>query len=239
MSNQQPLSRRLAAVASFIPIGARIADIGTDHAYLPVYLALEGKISTAVAGDVNEGPIAAAQAHVQQYQLESVIDVRRGDGLDVIAPGEVDVVVIAGMGGSLMCEILSKGHDQLNGVRRLVVQPNISAHLLRLWMLEHDWELKGEKIVAENGKHYEILMAEPGDGEAPYAGLSSQQKAQAILMGPFLLAEKNEAFQDKWQQEYEQRKRILSSLKKSESETSKDKREYIEQELRLIEGGIG
>ncbi|EGL83424.1 protein of unknown function DUF633 [Caldalkalibacillus thermarum TA2.A1] len=238
MREPQSLSKRLAAVASFIPIGTRIADIGTDHAYLPVYLALQGKISTAIAGDVNEGPLALAKAHVQQYQLESVIDVRKGDGLEVIAPGEVDVIVIAGMGGSLMQEILSRGQDKLEGVRRLVVQPNVSAHVLRMWMMEHGWELKGEKIVDENGKYYEILMAEPGDGETPYAELSSQEKARAILMGPFLLAEKNEVFKRKWQQEYELRKRILSSLKKSESEASQEKREHIEQELRLIEGGI-
>jgi tRNA (adenine22-N1)-methyltransferase len=235
---QHTLSRRLTQVAQFIPIGARLADIGTDHAYLPVQLALQGKISSAVASDINEGPLRAASALVEKYQLQSVIDLRQGDGLDVLQPGEVDVVVMAGMGGLLISKLLDKGMDKLVSVNRIIVQPNVSSHLIREWFLHHDWELKAEKILAEKGKVYEVLMAEPGEGEAPYAGLNEEEKAQALYMGPFLLKEKNAAFILKWRQEYELKSQIISSLNQSDSQESKEKREQILRELHWIEGGM-
>lgn len=235
---QQTLSQRLTQVAQLIPIGARVADIGTDHAYLPVQLALEGKISSAVASDINEGPVNAAKAHVEKYQLQSVIDVRQGDGLEVLEPGEVDVVVLAGMGGPLITSLLEKGRPILQSVSRIVVQPNVCSHLVRAWFMNHDWELKEEKIVEEKGKVYEILMAEPGPGEAPYAGLTEDEKAQALFMGPYLLKEKSEAFRQKWKREYELRQQILSSLAQSDSPESREKEAQLLKELQWIEGVI-
>lgn len=229
------LSKRLAQVAQFIPVGSRLADIGTDHAYLPVHLALAGKISSAVATDINEGPVQAALAHVEKYQLQSVIDVRQGDGLEVLEPGEVDVIVLAGMGGSLICRLLEEGKEKLESVSRLIIQANTCIHQVRRWLLHNGWELKAEKIVEERGKYYEILMAEPGQGEAPYIGLEGEKREQALYMGPYLLKEKDEAFISKWTKEYEQKRSIIASLERSASPESEEKKAKFIRELNWIE----
>lgn len=232
------LSKRLAQVAQFIPIGCRLADIGTDHAYLPVHLALAGKISSAIATDINEGPVQAARANVEKYQLQSVIDVRQGDGLAVLQPGEVDVIVLAGMGGSLVCRLLEEGKDKLVSVSRLIIQANTCTYQVRRWLMRNGWELKAEKMVEERGKYYEILMAEPGQGEAPYIGLDGEEREQALYMGPFLLQEKDEVFISKWTEEYEQKRRIIASLARAVSPESREKKEKFIRELSWIEGAI-
>src|SRR4051794_11569025 len=99
------LSHRLSALADWVPQGARFADIGTDHAMLPVYLMQNGKINYAVAGDVHAGPVEAARRQVSEAGLEGAVSVRLGDGMSVLSPGEVDTVTLAGMGGSLMVRI--------------------------------------------------------------------------------------------------------------------------------------
>src|SRR5690554_6840208 len=102
------LSKRLAMIAGQIPIGDRVADIGSDHAHLPVYLAQQGLIEYAIAGELNEGPFLTACKQVQQANLEHKVSVRHGDGLSVLRANEVDTIVIAGMGGSTMVSILEQ-----------------------------------------------------------------------------------------------------------------------------------
>ena len=103
------LSKRLETVASFVPKGSNIADIGTDHGYVPIYLVREGQAEHAVAMDVRKGPLERARAHVAEAGLGSRIDVRLSDGLAGLKPGEADCVVIAGMGGELIIHILEEG----------------------------------------------------------------------------------------------------------------------------------
>src|SRR5690625_721763 len=122
---EMKLSSRLEAVAGEIPFGATIADIGTDHAHLPCYTCLYGMAEWAIAGDLAEGSLQAAHDCVNAYCLEEKVNVRRGDGLEVVKPDEVDVIVIAGMGGRLMSDILEAGHQKLAGVSKLILQPNI------------------------------------------------------------------------------------------------------------------
>lgn len=236
--NGHQLSKRLAEVASLIPNGSRIADIGTDHAYLPVHLMLQGKISIAIASDVNEGPLQSAQNQVNSLGLDSVIEVRKGDGLEVIEDGEVDVIVIAGMGAALIVQILNAGLEKLDKVKRIIVQPNVAGNLLRQWFMIHRWELKEERIIEEDRKYYEILMVERGDGLVPYVGLAEKEKEQAILMGPFLLKERKQAFIRKWKSEIEKRKKIVSSLGQAQGEEKEDKLKWTLQEIEMMEEGI-
>lgn len=154
------LSIRLTAIADRVPAGSRLADIGSDHALLPVYLAERGKIAAGIAGEVNGGPYEAACCQVRESGLESLISVRKGDGLAVLAPGEADVVTVAGMGGALIVSILEAGEDQLAGVQRLVLQPNVGEDQVRRYLLANGWWLADEVILEEDGKIYEILVAE-------------------------------------------------------------------------------
>lgn len=236
--NEHQLSKRLTEVASLVPTGSRLADIGSDHAYLPVHLLVQGKICAAIAGEINEGPLQSAMKQVEKLGLGSVVDVRKGDGLEVIESGEVDVISIAGMGGGLICHILDEGLDKLHKVQRLILQPNVASHFVRQWLVDHDWELKHESIIEEDGKYYEILMAEPGRAEQPYEGLDHLERERAVLMGPFLLKQKTDAFIEKWQSEIEKRNKIVSSLQNTNGEDKEDKLKKVLEEITIMEGGI-
>lgn len=236
--NEHQLSQRLTAVANYIPTGSRIADIGTDHAYLPIHLLMQGKICSAIAGEINDGPFNLAKEQVENLGLQSVIEVRRGDGLEVIEQGEVDVVCIAGMGGALISRILSEGIEKLDKVQRLVLQPNVGSHLLREWLIDHKWELIEEDIIDEDQKYYEILVAEQGDPTIPYETDDPFKRDQAILMGPFLLQQKSEAFVQKWKGELDKKNKILHSLSESTGEEAEQKRLEFEYEKKMIEEGI-
>ncbi|HET7579367.1 MAG TPA: tRNA (adenine(22)-N(1))-methyltransferase TrmK [Bacillales bacterium] len=226
------LSERLRVVAEDIPYGSTMADIGSDHAYLPCFLCSRGQVKGAVAGEVADGPFHSASVAVREQSLEDMISVRKGDGLAVITPGEVDVVVVAGMGGKLISDILERGKEKLLGVKRLVLQPNVAAEVVRAWLMEQDWELKKERIMEEAGKIYEILIAEPGDGGAPY---QSAGKA-GFRFGPFLMQEKSPVFQKKWRAEIKKWKRIEAQLDQAaETEERARRKQILRQKIRETE----
>jgi tRNA (adenine22-N1)-methyltransferase len=230
--NELKLSKRLETVASFIPKKSRMADIGSDHAYLPCYAYLNGYITMAVAGEITDGPLRSAREQVKKTGLEHVISVRKGDGLEVIEPNEVDCITIAGMGGTLIKNILDAGKEKLSGVRRLILQPNVGAHVVREWLINHDWELIAERILEEDGKIYEVLVAEKGDGKKPYNSLEA-----GILLGPFLMKEQNDAFQKKWHQELKHWKKIIAQLdEKAVTDEGLAKRAELERKIQLVEG---
>jgi len=158
------LGLRLQTVASFVPEGAKLGDIGTDHAYLPIALYEAHQISKAVAVDVHEGPYQSALTAVKDRQLESVIDVRLGDGLMPLVPGEVNVLTLAGMGGRTMLDILSARVDVLNSVTDLIVQPQGGEGAVRLALLDGGWRLKAERLVEEDNRKYVVMAFSKVEG---------------------------------------------------------------------------
>lgn len=148
---------RLSAIVDMVPAGMTVADIGTDHAYVPVELILQNKISFAVAGEVCKGPYQAAQATVRQAGLSEKISVRLGDGLAVLSPGEVDSVILAGMGGSTMMAILAASPTVTAQLKTLILQPMSGAAQLRQWLVTEGWEFDAETLVKEEGRVYEII----------------------------------------------------------------------------------
>ncbi|WLD92105.1 tRNA (adenine(22)-N(1))-methyltransferase TrmK [Alkalihalobacillus sp. AL-G] len=202
------ISKRLMKVADYIPTGGSMADIGSDHAYLPCYCVQNSIVTKAIAGEVNDGPYRSACTQVKNSELEGNIEVRLGDGLDVIASGEVSTVVIAGMGGQLIQNILEKGKNKLTGVQRLVLQPNVGARFVRSWLQENNWKLINEAILEEDDKIYEIVVAEPSDTVKP------MDKAE-LLLGPFLINENNPAFKKKWKREMDNWERVLTQLERA------------------------
>lgn len=238
------LSQRLSRIAAHIPKGARMADIGTDHALLPVYLAKTGTIVSAIAGELNEGPFQAALNQVRESGVEHVVLVRKGDGLSVVAPGEVDTVVIAGMGGPLMCAILDAGREVLQQVNRLVLQPNVGVPGVRLWLRDHGWVLQAEELVKEDRHFYEILVAdkrETADEEneklytfLPLACEKGADSDMLIEMGPLLLRQGHELLVDKWSGELDKLDRILNNLKRANSHEAEEKRKWLQQKRTKI-----
>ncbi|WP_456274010.1 tRNA (adenine(22)-N(1))-methyltransferase [Bacillus sp. AK031] len=230
--NAEKLSKRLEMVVSFIPEGSRITDIGSDHAYLPCYAIDKGIAVAGIAGEVAEGPYQSAVKQVKYSQLEDVISVRKGDGLEVISPNETDCVTIAGMGGALIASILENGKDKLEGVSRLILQPNVGAIAIRKWLLKNGWELKAERILEEDNKIYEILVADKGDAESPY-----DNKDTELLVGPFLLKEKNSVFKQKWIQEMNQWNSIIEKMKKAEDSPGlQERREQVQKKINIVKG---
>lgn len=229
--NTEKLSNRLEAVTNYIPPGSRVADIGSDHAYLPCYAVKKGIVPFAIAGEVVEGPFQSAKKQVKMEGLENQISVRKGSGLEVIEPGEVDCITIAGMGGTLIASILEDGKSKLAAIKRLILQPNLSAISIRTWLIANGWELIAEEILEEDGKIYEILAAEKGEPLKPY-----KNKEQGLLMGPFLMEQKSEVFRNKWIGERKNWERILLQLDKAvySSETEKRKQE-LKEKIKMAE----
>ena len=161
------LDERLAAIAAFVPHGTTLADIGGDHAYLAATLVMEGTARRAVVGDLSAGACAAARRTTQAWRLTREIDVRQGDGLSVLIPGEAEAIVIAGMGGALIAQILDAAPDILTDVQTLVLQPMNGAAKLRCWLYEHGWYIVDETLACAGGHLYEIIRAEHGAAEMP------------------------------------------------------------------------
>jgi tRNA (adenine22-N1)-methyltransferase len=231
--NTDRLSARLGAVAKYVPNGSRVADIGSDHAYLPCYLIKNEQISYAIAGEVVLGPFQSAERNVLSEGLADKISVRMGDGLAVIQPDEVDCVTIAGMGGSLIANILEQGKEKLESVQRLVLQPNINAISIRSWLIGNKWELIAEEILEEDGKIYEVIVAEKGD---PYNPYFPEQMERDLLFGPFLLQRKEEAFMKKWSLEQKNWQRIYEQLEAATpSVETEGKKQQLLSQLKLAE----
>jgi tRNA (adenine22-N1)-methyltransferase len=250
------LSKRLQRIADKVPSFSRLADIGSDHALLPAFLVQAGIVTWAIAGEVNPGPLAAAEKQVKESGLSGKIEVREGNGLEVLNPGEVDVISIAGMGGSLIASILEEGQERLSGVKMLVLQPNVGEEQVRHWLDRHQWLLASEEILEEDGKIYEILTAVPVEdhvdqGHTRDAKNRSEEfaalyqvrklgnekeiaKERQLQMGPYLLQESAEVWHRKWQGELEKLEMIREQLSLSESDVSKLKAETIRKEIQEI-----
>lgn len=159
------LDIRLMQVAAFVRQGSRLADIGTDHARLPVELIRRGVCTYAIASDVKDGPVAAATRTVGEAQLADKIDIRLGDGLQTVEPDEVDDIVIAGMGGETIAMILAAAPWVQDGQYRLVLQPMTRAEKLRRYLWENGFDIVTEAVV-QDGKHWYTVIHAVFSGNA-------------------------------------------------------------------------
>lgn len=153
------MSKRLSAVAAAVRRGSRVADIGTDHAYLPVYLVKNGICPTAIAADIRSGPAAAARRTVEAAGLADRIAVRLGDGLAPVAADEADDIVIAGMGGENIAAILAAAPWIKAPHYRLILQPMSKAEVLHAYLLQNGFAITAEETVTEDGHLYIWLTA--------------------------------------------------------------------------------
>ncbi|MGE5576505.1 MAG: tRNA (adenine(22)-N(1))-methyltransferase [Syntrophothermus sp.] len=153
------LSPRLAAVVSFIPQGSSVADIGSDHAQLPIYLAKKGISTRIIAGEINREPFYNACKAVEEAGVNGPVEVRLGYGLNILLPGEVDIIVMAGMGGATIVEILRRRRAVADRARRLILQPMVAGGLVRRWLLLHGFIIGHEQLVVEDEQIYEVIIA--------------------------------------------------------------------------------
>jgi len=162
------LSERLHSIAGLVPPVHTLADIGTDHGFIPIYLIKQKRIKYAIASDISMGSLDKARQLIREYNLEHCIDTRLGDGLSVLSPGEADVIVIAGMGGVLISDIISRGNETAVTANALILQPMTAQAELRRWLLSNGYEIIDEELAKEEHKIYEIIVAVPNPDVSSY-----------------------------------------------------------------------
>lgn len=225
------LSKRLAAVAAFVPEGDSAADVGCDHGYIPIYLVLNGVVKRALAMDVREGPLKRAEEHIRAYGLEERIQTRLSDGLAGLREGEADTVIVAGMGGGLMVRILS-GREHLKGsVHTYVLSPHSEWERVRRYLREEGFRVVREEMVEEDGKFYPILQAEEAKGgflPAPPPSFWEEK------YGPLLLAERHPVLMRYLERQEEKLELVRKELAGASGEKAVKRREQVEEELRWI-----
>ena len=216
------ISKRLETVASFVPQGAVLLDVGSDHAYLPIELVEKGHIERAIAGEVVEGPYQSAIKNVKEHDLVEKIQVRLANGLAAFEESDqVSVITIAGMGGRLIASILEEGLDKLAHVERLILQPNNREDDLRRWLQDHGFQIIAESILEEAGKFYEILVAEIGE---------MKLSVRDTRFGPFLAREVSPVFVQKWQKEAEKLEFALGQI----PEKNQEERQVLADKIQAI-----
>ena len=156
------LSPRLKMIADSIKDVDTVADIGSDHAYVPIYLVLQGRAKRAIASDINRGPVEISKKRICENKASSFVEVRQGSGLKTLKLGEAEAIIIAGMGGFLIRDILQEDYDVAAKVRQLILQPMKDSDALRSWLLTNGFEITDEELVEDEGKIYEVIWAKSG-----------------------------------------------------------------------------
>ncbi len=211
------LSDRLYMNVSLVPKRAKVADIGCDHGYAVIWLVENGIAEKAIAMDVNEGPIRRAAEHVRRACMEDRIECRRSDGMEMLCSGEVDTLMIAGMGGPLMIRILREGKEVLERVETLVLQPQSEIGGVRRYVRENGFELAEEKICEEDGKYYFAMKAERSGSYAQDAWSEEWQYSY----GTYLAEKKDPVLRRYLQRERRKYAGIIAQL---HSETKQNER---------------
>lgn len=225
--NEHTLSLRLERVAANVPKGARLADIGSDHGYLPVALMRRGLITMAVAGEVATTPFHAAQRTVRDNGLEHQITVRLADGLAAIeAHDGITAISVCGMGGETIRDILESGKRHLSGQERLILQPNGGEQPLRQWLMDNDYSILSEELLRENRFYYEIIVAERAEAVV--------YTAEQLYFGPLQLQARSPVFIAKWQRMLRQKHKTLASFEHARQAVPEEKRKEIAQQAGWI-----
>ncbi len=156
------LTPRLKTIADLVPKGTIVGDVGSDHGYVPIYLVENNICERAIASDINEGPTENARQAVSEADLTEKIDVRHGGGLLPYEVGEIETVIIAGMGGLLIRDILLERPEMTESIKTFVLQPMVAQDELRMWLSQNGFKIVDEKLSQEAHRMYEILVVEHG-----------------------------------------------------------------------------
>jgi len=220
------LSRRLETIASFVPEGSAVADIGTDHGYIPIHLVQEGKAKHAIAMDVRKGPLLRAQAHIHEAGLEAHVEVRLSDGLLKLEQNEADCVVIAGMGGELIIHILEEGRGLWEGIPHWVLSPHSELDKVRRFLEEQEFFIERETMIKEEGKFYTVM----GINRTNKAGEKDNREI-SYRYGRSLLESKDPVLKEYLKKEEEQLEQIMRGLSESQTEAAVKRIEELKLEL--------
>ena len=222
---QLKLSDRLSTATHYVRDGAIVADIGTDHAYIPIFLTLEGRVKHAIASDINEGPILRARENILEYGLEGKITTRISNGLNGIEQYEPTDILICGMGGELIADIIDACEYVKKSNIRLILQPMTSIYELRSY-LKNGFLTIDENIVYEDGKFYQIICVE-------YDGITRSYSDAELELGSMNIKKREPVFLENLKFLIEKKRKIMQGIKKGGGNTEKIEKNIKELEMLL------
>lgn len=224
------LSRRLYHMAKFVLQGSRVVDVGTDHGFIPIYLATNHICEFCIAGDINKGPLDNAKKHIEKYGVKG-IELRLGGGLSRITlEDHMDTIIIGGMGGPLIIDILRNDLDIVKGVRRLILQPQNHVGDVRHYLHSIGFKIVEESFIEDDGKYYTIICAEPGT--------ENYEKEYEYVYGSYILNHPNETFKQWMDYKGGVFKQIFERLESVETEQTKERKQSLEEEYRLYKEAL-
>ena len=201
---------RLKLVADKVPKCETVCDIGTDHAYVPIYLVLNKICKFAIAADIKPGPVLAAKKNIARYGLENCIEARRGDGLECLEMGEADCIIIAGMGGLTIKEILQRDIEKASSASLLILQPMNSIELVRKWIYSNGFSIIDEELCSEGEKIYNVIVCK-------WTGQEKQVGEIHYYIGECLVR-KNDPLLDRYlKKELIRIEKVINGVKKSDN----------------------
>lgn len=220
------LSKRLQAVADLVTSGLKVADIGTDHGYIPIWLMEHKKASFAVAMDINKGPLEKARENIRLHGLTSYIETRLSDGMKNLKAGEAESVVIAGMGGGLVMKILEDVKGKSLGIREWILQPQSEIQKVRTYLRESGYCIVAEDMVLDEGKFYPMMKVIKGEPE-----LYSEAE---LCYGKILLKNRNKVLEEFLKKELDIKTEIRNRLQNSDGENISRRKAELTKEIEVI-----
>lgn len=224
------LSKRLQAVADLVSEGQIVADVGTDHGYIPIYLLETKKCEKAIAMDINKGPLLRAKEHIAEHGLNQKIQVKLSDGVKALSAGECDCVVVAGMGGALAVKIMEEGREVFKSLREFVLQPQSELAKVRQYLWENEYCVIAEDMVLEDGKFYPMMKVKSGSSN-PYTQVE-------LRYGRELLMQKHPILKIFLEKEMQTKEMIRGNLESESGEHIENRKRELQEELLLVKEAL-
>ena len=202
----------MKAVAAMVTSGGVLADVGTDHGYIPIALIQRQKIKSAIAMDINKGPLARAQDNIASARLGDYIQTRLSDGVAALGEGEADSILIAGMGGELVIHILSVGEKVCKAASELILQPQSDIRKVREYLRLHHYKIVDEDMICEDGKYYPMMRVINVELDDAWMKMDEQTRVACDIYGPLLLRNGNPVLRRFLVRQHRQLTQILQTL---------------------------
>ncbi len=225
------LSDRLQKIADFVEIGESVADIGTDHGFLPIFLRESGKSPHVILSDINKGPLEKAKSNIEKNVPEKEFDLRIGSGINTLKEAEVDAVVIAGMGGLLIAEILGDDLAKTKTYKKLILQPRNAPEKLRAWLFNNGFFIDDEALVKEGKYLCEIIVAKPDNQKV----LEAPEEID-LEISPILFQKKDPLLVEFIENKIRIEKKILKAIQTGANKEKTELLKKSEQRIALLQG---
>lgn len=225
-------SDRMIEIAKCVPKGKRVADIGTDHGYIPIFLASNGISKEIIAMDVREMPLNKARENIKKEGLSEYIETRLSDGFKALSRNEADVCIISGMGCDLIINIINNGIDVVRGLEKMILSPQTLLYKFRKFLIENEFIIENEKMLFEDGKFYTIFEVVNGEEENIYSDAD-------LKYGKILIDRKDKVLKDYLCKEYNKLNKIYNELEGIDGEEVKERKKELLCELKTINEILG